>query len=259
MNRFPSISRRDFLQLIGIGLISLLVEPFDSAHAESDPPVFAHGRRDLPFVALTFDDCYLFYELCRLEQFLESQPGLKVTFFPVGVALENIGRRDRQLWSRLYQRGHEFGYHSYDHTLPSTLNTQEMLADYGRWLETLSKWIGETPSVRFARPPFGERSRSFLEMCAAQNLIVAMWSTDWPAALSPNISPNNRVQAGDIIIFHTRDADINSLPQVIDLLAERRLSPLTMSELYLYSLGFPPSVDCDEPSPRTGQQRHSPK
>lgn len=236
----PRISRREFLKLAGLSLASFLLEPALSAHAAADPPVMVHGRRDLPFVALTFDDCYLFREMQRLEAILDNTPGLKVTFFPVGTALENTSTKDPDLWPRLYRKGHEFGYHSYDHTTPSEMNTPDAIADYDRWLEAVSRAIGETPPVRFARPPFGDRSFSFLDMCVARDLIVAMWSTDWPAMLDPNRRSSRRVEAGDVIIFHTRAEDNDNLPVILSMLTERKLHPLTMSELYHRGLTSPP-------------------
>ena len=234
------LSRREFLKLAGLGLAGLLLEPVVSAHAAADPPVMVHGRRDLPYAALTFDDCYLFHEMQRLEAFLDGTPGLKVTFFPVGTALENTARKDPDLWPRLYAKGHEFGYHSYDHTPPSEMSTPAAIADYDRWLEAVSRAIGEQPPVRFARPPFGDRSFSFLDMCVARELIVAMWSTDWPAMLDPNRRFSRRVESGDVIIFHTRSEDIDSLPTVLAMLREHKLYAMTMSEMYLRGLSAPP-------------------
>jgi hypothetical protein len=42
------------------------------------PPIFWHGKRHLPYLSLTFDDCYNFALLQSLEQLLDANPSIKV-------------------------------------------------------------------------------------------------------------------------------------------------------------------------------------
>ena len=171
-----------------------------------------------------------------LEQLLAARPAMRVTFFPVGKALLNIAAHDPDLWPRLYQAGHENGYHTFDHFLPSSLSTKELLADFDYWLETAARVIGAAPRVRFARPPYSDRSRSFLELCVERRLVMAMWSADWSSAWEGDLERGRRemgrVRNGDVVLLHIRTMDLANtqaallLPQV----AARRL--LTLSDLF---------------------------
>lgn len=246
------ISRRDFLKLTGMGLAALALGRWTSpALAAPDPPVVHHGPREAPLAAITFDDCYLLQELHRLESALGAYPALRLTFFPVGEALQKTAQRDPELWPRLLAAGHEFGYHSFDHRSPSEMSIADMRDDYARWLEALQRATRAEPTVRFARPPFGNRSYSFLQMCVERGLTVAMWSTDWPAILDPDRRTGPRVEPGDVIIFHTREPDIASLPPVLDILQTAGLRPVTMSELVFGVEESPATATPEPPTPES--------
>jgi peptidoglycan/xylan/chitin deacetylase (PgdA/CDA1 family) len=231
------INRRSFLKLAGAGLGAAAATLAGRLPAGRKlPPIFAHGSREYPSLALTYDDCYLIRLLQELDRMLAARPEMRVTFFPVGKALLNIAGHDPDLWPRLYRAGHEIGYHTFDHTAPSLLTTKELVADFDYWMETAAQVVGQAPAVRFARPPFSDRSRSFLELCLERNLVVGLWSADWssewggdPARGSREMS---RVRNGDVVLLHIRTSDITNTQTALSLPAVAAKRRVTMSQLY---------------------------
>ena len=147
------LTRRDFLKLGAAGAAgaaaAFLTTP---AAAAGPPPLIWRGSARHRYVALTYDDCYLVERLKALEALLDEYPDFKITLFPVGMALINNQNKNPGVWNRFYEKGHDIGYHSYDHTNFGVMSDETALVDYSRWLETLSEVMGFTPRVRFGRP-----------------------------------------------------------------------------------------------------------
>jgi len=216
------------------GVLTALVLPQAdglAAHSVS-PVVLYHGSRNFSVVAMTFDDCYDLELLQKWASFLEQYPDQHVTFFPVGIALENAAIKKPDLWKNLIAQGHEIGYHSYSHSIPSTLSGSEFLEDYKKWYSAATKAVGVEPKVRFARPPYGELSFSFLNMCSRNKLKAAMWTDSWGMADVYFEKEKELSQKGDIILFHIRFQDVENAKIALPYFLGRSLSPVTLSELY---------------------------
>jgi peptidoglycan/xylan/chitin deacetylase (PgdA/CDA1 family) len=172
--------------------------------------------------------------LHRLEDILEYHQNVHITLFPVGEALLNNERKDTGVWKRFVDKGHEIGYHSFDHTNPEVVSTQNVVADYDRWLDALREVLEEEPVVRFARPPFGNTSTSFLTMCSLRGLVPTMWSTGWGGPTESVVSYTvPKIQRGDIVLLHTRQEDMDTTAGALPELAERNIQAVTLSRLYL--------------------------
>jgi hypothetical protein len=88
--------------------------------------------------------------------------------------------------------------------------------------------------VRFARPPFGNTSPSFLNMCAQRGLVPTMWSTGWGGPTESVITYTvPKIQRGDIVLLHTRPEDMDTTADALPELAARNIQPVTLSRLYL--------------------------
>jgi peptidoglycan/xylan/chitin deacetylase (PgdA/CDA1 family) len=87
-----------------------------------------------------------------LQAALLKNSAARVTLFPVGQALLNNESKDPGVWKWFHVRGHEFGYHGWDHTDPWVLSESELLVDYDRWQDALFQVLGSQPQVRFASP-----------------------------------------------------------------------------------------------------------
>ena len=229
------ISRRDFLKLGGLSLLSTVVLPFEpAASAYQRQAVIYQGSAHYNRVALTYDDCYLVTMLHRLEDVLDQHPDVRITLFPVGEALVNNQVKDPGVWNRFIDKGHEIGYHSFDHTNPEVVSAEGVIADYDRWLDALREVLGQEPVVRFARPPYGNTSASFLYMCAQRGLVPTMWSTGWGGPTESVVNYTvPKIRRGDIVLLHTRPEDMETTADALPELAERGIQPVTLSRLYL--------------------------
>lgn len=231
------LSRRDFLKLSGAALLASAFTHLDLVEADSvSPPIIYHGSTLYPRIAMTYDDCDLLTRLHMLQQALIDNPEARVTLFPVGQALLNNESKEAGIWKWFFARGHEFGYHSFDHTNPGVMSSEKVLADYDKWQSALYQVLNDEPPVHFARPPFGVRSQSFLNMCIQRGLVVTMWSTGFGGPLDVGIHAAQRVQNGDIVLMHTRQQpgmeDMAVTAKVLPMLAQRGIQCVTLAQLY---------------------------
>jgi len=175
--------------------------------------------------------------LHKLEDILEKNPEVRITLFPVGEALLNNQSKDPGVWNRFYDKGHEIGYHSFNHANLEVVSPENVLADYDRWLDALREVLGVEPLVHFARPPFGNVSKSFRYMCANRGLVPTMWSTGWGGPTESVVAYTvPKIQPGDIVLLHTRPEDVKTTAVALPELAKRGIQPVTLSRLYLDSL-----------------------
>lgn len=243
-----AFSRRDFLKLGSLSLLSTVLLPFGPvAKIYQEQPVIYRISERYKRIALTFDDCYLVSMLHKLEAILEQNPEVRITFFPVGEALLNTQIKDPGIWKRFYEKGHEIGYHSFDHTDLEMVSPEGVVVDYDRWLDALRTVLGLEPLVRFARPPFGIISRPFLYMCAQRGLVPTLWSTGWGGPTESIIKYTvPKVQPGDIVLLHTRIEDVDTTNKALPELAKRGIQPVTLSRMYLdWIKGQNESTGCD--------------
>ena len=229
------ITRRDFLKFSGLSLLSTAFLPFEHASSTyQEQPIIYQGSVHYNHIALTYDDCYLVTMMQRLEDILEGHPDVHITLFPVGEALLSNQGKDPGIWKRFVDKGHEIGYHSFDHTNPQVVSPENVVADFDRWLEALREVLGDEPVVRFARPPFGNTSSSFLYMCTQRGVVPTMWSTGWGGPTESVVNYTvPKIQQGDIVLLHTRPEDMETTADALPELTERGIQPVTLSRLYL--------------------------
>src|SRR3990172_9456335 len=191
-------SRRDFLKFASASLGAAVLRGgvVMPAQARTAPPTLWRGSTRGRSIALTYDDCYLLRRLQDLERLLAEFPDIRITLFPVGVALLNLERQDPGIWKRFVHAGHEIGYHSWDHGGIHVMSAPTALADFDRWLEALQAVLGDEASVRFARPPFGVLSPSFDALALERGLVVTMWSTGWGGTLDVGLEAARRSRPG---------------------------------------------------------------
>jgi len=229
-----SLTRRDFLKLGGAALLSSALTPAARALSASASPVIYHGSRRFPKIALTVDDNDLVHLVQRLENILDGFPGFHITFFPVGTVLLTNEQKDPGIWKRLLEKGHEIGYHSYNHHDLEFYSTEKIVDDFDRWYDALRQVTQTETDVRFARPPYGNGSPQFLEMCRARGLVCTMWSWGWGGTNSAEtlryIVPKTKY--GDVVLMHTRTIDVETIEAALPWALSQNLGMVTMRELY---------------------------
>ena len=230
-----SLSRRDILKLGGATVLASAFSPAVRALAASVPPaVFSRGSHRLPRVALTIDDCYLVHVMQKMEKTLAEFPGMRVTFFPVGEALLSTEQKDPGIWKRIAERGHDIGYHSFYHDDLQTFSTEGVLRDYDKWLDALRAVLGREPRVYFARPPYGNVSTPFLELCKQRGLVCTMWSWGWGGLdLADTVKYTvPKTKNGDVVLLHTRTFDASSMHEGMAWLERQGMQAVTLRQLY---------------------------
>ena len=224
------------LKLGGVSLLaaSLPVVPERShvTQPAGSAPLIWRGSTRHRYVALTYDDCYLVKRMQDLEGLLEKYPEIKLTLFPVGVALLSNEQKDPGIWKRFHQKGHEIGYHSWDHTNLGVMSPTTALADFDRWMQALVDVLGEQPAVHFGRPPFGVLSSSFDAVCVERGLVNTMWSTGWGGELATALNAAKRSRNGDIVLLHIRTEDYNTSVQAYPWMRENGWGAVTLTKLY---------------------------
>lgn len=244
------LSRRDFLKLSAAALLAILAGRPKTASAQpSTILILYRGSRLSPFAALTYDDCYLSHLMLRLEEILAAYPDVRVTFFPIGYALENVERREPGIWKRLFQNGHEFGYHAFgiDHFNAFTETVESLHKDYEQWYEALSGVLGMSPTVRFARPPFNAVSDTLLQMYSERGLIPTQFSGGWSGAPQDAQWEIRKTGPGDIIQMHIRTEQIENTRAGLAWHADKPLRFVTLSTLYQIYLSDQKKIRLHQP------------
>lgn len=235
INQNSRFTRRDFLKLSMATLLSMLGGKAIPALAQQAAhPVWYHGSRISPYAALTYDDCYLANTMLELEEILLAYSDVKVTFFPIGYALGNVERQKPGIWKRLFDQGHEFGYHAFgiDHFNAFAETVDSLHKDYENWYEVLVQVLGTRPPVKFARPPFNTISDSLLQMYAERGLIPTQFSGGWSGDKNDALIEIRKTKAGDIIQMHIRGEHIINTRLGLEWHAAGPLRFVTLSRLY---------------------------
>lgn len=232
-----SLTRRDFLKLGGAALLSSALAPVTSTLAASvtpTAPVIYRGSRRFPKIALTVDDNDLVHLVQRLESELDAHPNFHITFFPVGKVLLSNDSKDPGIWKRLIEKGHEIGYHSFNHDNLEFFRTEKVIEDFDRWRDALRQVLQTEYDVRFARPPYGNGSPQFLEMCRARGLVCTMWSWGWGGTDSADVLKYTvpKTKNGDIVLMHTRTIDVETIGVALPWAAAQGIGLATLRELY---------------------------
>ncbi|WP_433089490.1 polysaccharide deacetylase family protein [Dactylosporangium sp. CA-052675] len=182
----------------------------------------AHGARDRPQIALTFDDgpCppYTRGILGVLARY-----DVRATFFCVG--LHAAAHPDEV--ARIVDSGHLVANHSWSHPFLPDLSRPELAGQVERTDEALAR-AGAAASVYF-RPPYGSRTPEVLGWLAAQGSVVTLWdveSGDWACPGADAIARRtlDKATAGSIVLLHDGGGDRSQTVQALPAIVESLLS-----------------------------------
>jgi peptidoglycan/xylan/chitin deacetylase (PgdA/CDA1 family) len=240
LNFRPMFSRRDFLRLGGAALLSTALPVRRlSALQPLAPRVIYHGIRNYRKIAMTYDDCWHPEVLDQLMTIVQPYPDFHFTFFAIGDAIDIDEATKPGVWKRLYQAGHEIGYHTYHHVDPQVMSKRSLLSDFDQWYATLKRVLEIAPRVHFARPPYDDLSLSFQELCLERGLVATLYSAGYEAAtMTESMRLASRAENGDIVQMHTYQDppharyDVDITAKVVPYLAEQGFKFVTLSELY---------------------------
>lgn len=229
------LSRRDFLKLGGAALLGLAGARFIPAQRQENnftAPLIYHGSRKHRYMAFTYDDCYLLKRMKGMEVLLKEFPDFHVTFFPVGVKLLDLDRQDQGIWKRLVDKGHEIGYHTFDHINLSVMSPATALEDFDKWNDALAKVIGAQYAVKFVRPTYDVISYTLDILCQERGLVAVLYSIGGGGEPDVVMNAIRTGRNGDIIQMHIRTQDYDTSMQAFPYLKEQGIGAVTLSHLY---------------------------
>lgn len=242
--------RRQFLQL-ALGALLGAGVGLQAPAATAAEAVWRAGARENPFVALTYDDCVDYTALSALEQVLAAHPAVRVTFFPTGVGLLHTAKQDPLIWPRLVEAGHTVGYHTFRHNRVGEMTAEALATDLADWQATLNRILATRYSTQFARPPYGEFTAGFADLCAQNGLTVAGWSRVWSYATQEAQAATAALRNGDIVLLHADKADVVKSRLALPWLVRRCLTAVTLEDLRALSrqtLPAPPTCPAAPPA-----------
>lgn len=203
-------------------------------------PIYRHGNRSLPLVALTVDDAWHLDCVRKILDIAKAR-GVKLTFFPAGRMID----ANHALWRQAFEEGHEIENHTYSHSQLTQLSPEDILREVDQAQAALDRALGIRVPMKFIRPPkmAGFTSTEGViwvrETIAKRGLGIALWDVDSKSTRQyGRIDANevfrvvaNGVQSGSIILQHFIPTDVEAFPMILDEVTRRGLKPVTLSEL----------------------------
>ena len=180
------------------------------------------------YVALTFDDGP---SGRYTQQLLDGlyQREVKATFLLCGYRM----RQYPELTQRIFNEGHEIGYHGYSHDSMKEMSRRDIAAEIME-SQTL---LPEDCEPVFLRPPGGCCSDGVRQVAQARQLAILSWSVDprdWATrdTLSIERTVIRSVKDGDIILLHDMtSSSVQAALDIIDTLKDQGFRFVTVSEL----------------------------
>jgi peptidoglycan-N-acetylglucosamine deacetylase len=193
--------------------------------------IVAHGSRDVPEVALTFDDGPGTVTPAVLD--VLGSRGAHATFDVLGARV----RRGQALTRRAVAEGHEIGVHGWRHR-DLAARPVRAWAELVRALAAIREAAGIRPRV--FRPPFGAASPGLAAAAGTLGLVTVTWDVDprdfeEPGAERIAARVRAGVRPGSVVLLHDDRpglaATAEALPAILDDLSARGLAAVTVSRL----------------------------
>ncbi len=180
------------------------------------------------YVALTFDDGPSGRFTRALLDGLYDR-GVQATFLLCGYRVKEYP----DITQRIYEEGHEIGYHGYSHKNMKELSRRTIASE----ITDTNALLPEGCEPRFLRPPGGNCSDAVRQVAQARQLAILGWSVDprdWAtsdtAAIERSVLKN--IGDGDIVLLHDMTmSSVRAALDIVDALLEENFEIVTVSEL----------------------------
>lgn len=223
------ISRREFLKLSALFTIGI-----STPEIKVPCRYFNSGDPKSEKVAITVDDGW-FPDIVEKMAEKSIELNLPISTFPVG----SVILQSPDLWRDIKKRGFEIYNHTQNHKDLGTLDSKKIEEQLTKWEETYQKTFGEEYAVKIIRPPFGNGiDKSLFTIADRLNYQgIAGWkvgSQGYSSSYSPEEiweMMKDKIVSGSIILLHFVQNDLEILPRIADLLEEKKLKAVPLSQL----------------------------
>ena len=163
---------------------------------------------------MTFDDGPHHTRDPQIYDILDAK-NVKALFFFLG----NKVKANPNTAKEAKARGHEIGYHSWDHKNLRAESPATVKDDFDKGVELFNS-LGLAPKVY--RPPFGNYNSGILATAKSHGMSVINWtndSLDWKLKSASAVTSQvlEQSQPGDIVLLHSIHARaVEALPDIID-------------------------------------------
>jgi len=194
-------------------------------------PIYSVENNDNK-VSITFDCAWGADDIPIILSTLKEK-GVKATFFLVGSWIEKNEEETRMI----AEQGHDVANHSKNHYKMSVLGKEKIRSEIVDCGKVIEKITGKKTDL--FRAPYGDYNDTVLTVARQEGYYTIQWSLDsldWKPGITEDgiLSRIEKVKSGDILLFHNDTAHTAKiLGKVIDMLAEKGLKPVPVSELII--------------------------
>ena len=188
----------------------------------------AEAAQEKKYFALTFDDGPSGkYTRALLDGLYDR--GAHATFLLCGYRMKD----QQELTQRIFQEGHEIGYHGYSHDAMKTMSRRQIAQE----ILDSQALLPEDCEPVFLRPPGGFVTDGIRQVAEARQLAILSWSVDpkdWATndkiAIEKAVLKN--IQDGDIVLLHDMtDSSVQAALDIVDALMEQEYRIVSVAEL----------------------------
>lgn len=183
-------------------------------------------------VSITFDCAWGAQDIPEILRILKEK-NVKATFFVVG----EWAKRNPEETKMIAEQGHDLANHSENHFKMSVLSRDKIRSEILECTKTIEEIAGVKTDL--FRAPYGDYNDSVVSIARQNGYFTIQWSLDsldWKPGITEETIMNriSRVSSGDILLFHNDTAHTAKiLGKVIDMIREKGLNPVPVSELIL--------------------------
>ncbi|MDD2511105.1 MAG: polysaccharide deacetylase family protein [Syntrophomonas sp.] len=159
-----------------------------------------------------------------------------VTFFVSGKWAE----KNPELLKEMKAAGHSIQNHGYKHLHFNNLSAEQASEQIRKAEEIINKMIGER--TRFFAPPYGEYNQQLMNVVAALDYELIMWSIDtidWQRPDSATIVKRvvSKLHNDAIILMHPTDPTVKALPEILGSIKQEGYKMLSIDKIIKRSEG----------------------
>lgn len=183
-------------------------------------------------VSVTFDCAWGADDIPIILKTLKEKD-VKATFFLVGSWIEKNEEETRMI----AEQGHDVANHSENHFKMSVLGKEKIRSEIIDCGKVIEKITGKKADL--FRAPYGDYNDTVLTVARQEGYYTIQWSVDsldWKPGITEDgiLNRIENVKSGDILLFHNDTAHTAKiLGKVIDILVEKGLKPVPVSELII--------------------------